>query len=313
MLVRVGVLYGGQSEEHAISVSSYKSFSQEMAASSHEIKPVYISKSGEWQVGGDSFEISEVIKHLQDLDVVFSLLHGANGEDGTMQGFLKTLGVPFVGFGVSGSVISMDKHLSKLIAQEAGINVVPYTVLFPHSEADEDALVKRHGLPMFVKPSASGSSCGISKVACREGIREAIEKARNYSEKVLIETYIDGREIECSVVGGKELFVSVPGEVEIHREFYCYNTKYHDEGGSTLKVCANLSPHTTNGIQNAAKEIFLRIDGGGYARVDFFLKGEILYFNEINSIPGFTNISLFPAMCVSRNLSYVGLIERIIR
>lgn len=310
--MKLAVLYGGASEEHEVSVSSYQTFQSEMSKSEHEIIDFKIEKNGAWLCLGQEIPISKVIEELQSVDIVFSLLHGTYGEDGTMQGFLETIGVPFVGCGVGSSVIAMDKHLAKMVAQEAGIKVAPYSVVFPHSVVDESVLSETHGLPLFVKPATSGSACGVTKVREVQKIKKAIEAARIYSDKVLVETAIKAREIECSVIGGEEVYVSSLGEVQVHRDFYSYDAKYRDELGATLIVPASLPTSISQTIQLSAKEIFLRISSSGYARVDFFYDGRDVYFNEINTIPGFTDISLFPQMCLHDGLSYTDMIDTLL-
>lgn len=257
-------------------------------------------------VGGD--------QTIGPIDVVFPVLHGPFGEDGTVQGLLKLANVPFVGAGVLGSAVGMDKDVMKRLLREAGIAIADF-VVFNRSRADEidfEIVKGRLGLPFFVKPANLGSSVGISKVESESQFHEAVSLAFEYDNKILVEEYIAGREIECSVLGNKNPIASVPGEVIPQREFYSYEAKYIDENGAVLEIPAKLDDKTTKKVQDCAIKTFKALCCEGMARVDLFVKDDDVIVNEINTIPGFTNISMYPKLWAESGISYSELIDKLI-
>jgi len=253
------------------------------------------------------------------LDVVFPVLHGPYGEDGTVQGLLELTGIPYVGAGVLSSAVSMDKAVMKLLFQQRGLPVGDFLFFrWFQWAADKYALVerieKKLGYPCFVKPANLGSSVGINKATCRGLLMDSIEEALRYDQKVVVEAFIPGREIECSVLGDDEPAASVPGEIIPGGEFYDYRAKYLDDT-SQLLIPAPLKPEVGEKIQAYAKEAFLAVECSGLGRVDFFYQEEDdkIFVNEINTIPGFTSISMYPKLWEASGLSFSELIDRLIR
>jgi D-alanine-D-alanine ligase len=255
---------------------------------------------------------------MDRVDVVFPVLHGTNGEDGTVQGMLKLAGIPFVGPGVLGSAACMDKDAAKRLLRDAGIPVAPWLTLrspppgraleIPVREIGRDL-----GYPCFVKPANCGSSVGVSKVHSEEELGSAIEEAFRFDRKVLVEKGIRGRELECSVLGNREPLASLPGEVIPRDDFYSYQAKYVDENGAALEIPAKLEKSDIARVQDMAVRAFLALECEGMARVDFFLAdtGELLV-NELNTIPGFTSISMYPKLWEASGIGYAELIDRLI-
>jgi len=250
------------------------------------------------------------------VDVVFPVLHGPFGEDGTVQGLLKMANVPFVGASILGSAIGMDKDVMKRLLRDAGIPVAKFLV-FNRGWANKIVFprVKRIlGLPLFVKPANLGSSVGISKVTRAAQFRPAIKEAFRYDDKILVEECIRGREIECSVLGNENPIASLPGEIVTRHDFYSYDAKYVDENGAQLIIPAKLSSRLTRKVRAMAIKSFQILCCEGMARVDFFLRdGRQLFVNEINTIPGFTKISMYPKLWEASGISYASLIDRLIQ
>ena len=250
------------------------------------------------------------------LDVIFPVLHGPFGEDGTIQGLLKLLDVPFVGADVLGSAVGMDKDVAKRLLRDAGLPIAPF-LAFDRSTRSRmrfDEIVEKLGLPFFVKPANLGSSVGINKVKTKADFEPLINEAFNYDNKILIEKYIKGREIECSVLGNYDPIASLPGEVIPRHEFYSYEAKYIDENGAILKIPASLPQHIVTEVQNLAISAFKTLCCWGMARVDFFLtENEEVIINEINTIPGFTKISMYPKLWEVSGIPYPELIDRLIQ
>jgi len=253
---------------------------------------------------------------LGSVDVVFPVLHGPFGEDGTVQGLLKLAQVPFVGAGVLGSAIGMDKDVMKRLLRDAKIPVAKFLVFDRASayEIDFSRIKRVLGLPLFVKPANLGSSVGISKVSNRKQFARAVKEAFRYDNKILLEEFIRGREIECSVLGNEHPLASLPGEIITRHDFYSYDAKYIDEKGAQLMIPAKLPPRVVKKIQKMAIASFKVLCCEGMARVDFFLSpaGKIIV-NEINTIPGFTKISMYPKLWEASGVSYRNLIDRLIR
>jgi len=301
---RVGVICGGQSTEHEVSLRSAENVIAALDKEKYEIVRILINKKGGWEWGSE-----------EQIEVAFPVLHGPLGEDGTVQGFLKLMGIPFVGPSVLGSAIGMDKDVQKRLLRDAGIPVAKFVVV---RIQDRDTISfaeakKKLGLPMFVKPANAGSSVGVHKVKNEKDFAGAIEDAFKYDRKILIEEGIVGQEIECAVLGNEEPEASVPGEVKSNHEFYSYEAKYLDENGALLEIPAKLSPQLTKEVQETALATFKVLECEGMSRVDCFVTpdGRVLV-NEINTIPGFTKISMYPKLWAASGVSYPALLDRLI-
>jgi len=345
--IRVGILFGGKSAEHEVSLQSAKNIIEALNRDKYEPVLIGIDKKGRWHLSDASQfllnvddprliklkktendvalipgdEEKELIslsgnKSAGPVDVVFPILHGPFGEDGTVQGLLKLAGVPFVGADVLGSAIGMDKGVMKRLLRDSGVPVARFLIYRRHlsEEINFDQVKKELGLPFFVKPANMGSSVGISKVNNKEQLEAAVQDAFRYDNKILIEEYIEGREIECSVLGNDDPVASVPGEIIPTREFYSYEAKYIDEDGATLEIPAKLPDHIIKEVQGLAIRTFRLLCCEGMARVDFFLRGdEEVVVNEINTIPGFTKISMYPKLWEASGIPCPELIDRLIQ
>jgi D-alanine-D-alanine ligase len=305
MKTNVAVIYGGRTGEHEISHRSAKSIIEAMDTEKYKVLHYVISKEGKWsprpiqpEPGGNP-----------GIDVVFPALHGTFGEDGTVQGLLELADLPYVGAGVLASSISMDKEMMKRVARERGLPVVEYRVV----SGSGDAACGELGYPVFVKPANLGSSVGISKARNCEELKAALELARAYDRKVIVERGITGRELECAVLGNENPVASAPCEILPSREFYDYDDKYLLDQAQTV-IPADLSPEQTAEIQRLAVECYRAVECEGMARVDFLLESATgrLYINEINTIPGFTSISMYPKMWEYSGLAMPKLIDRLI-
>ena len=343
--IRVGILFGGKSAEHEISLLSAKNVIEALDKNKYEPVLIGIDKSGRWLMNEPSRFLlnstdpklialnkanSESVAlapqsegrltslnngHLdQSVDVVFPILHGPFGEDGTIQGLLKLANVPFVGAGVLGSAVGMDKDVMKRLLREAGIPIPKFLVFRRGEHITFEPVTRAFGLPVFVKPANLGSSVGISKAKDRAGFDKAVADAFRYDGKILVEEAIQGREIECAVLGNDEPIASVPGEIIPTHEFYDYEAKYIDEHGAKLEAPAKLDADTTKRVQELAVRAFKTLNCEGMGRVDFFLKPDgTLLVNEINTIPGFTKISMYPRLWGLSGISYTELIDRLIQ
>lgn len=344
--IRVGILFGGRSGEHDVSLISAAAVMKALDPAKYEIVPIGITREGHWRVGSGAVQLlpqvlesgepvtpsvdpagpkllplasSTPAKNSRpEVDVVFPALHGTFGEDGTVQGLLELADVPYVGAGVLASAAGMDKDVMKRLFRDAGLPVIPWElVLRPDWENNPAAVRKRIGkklrYPLFVKPANLGSSVGISKVHNQRELSAAMNLAAQYDRKILVEKAIDAREIECSVLGNDAPQASVPGEVVPINEFYDYEAKYIKEG-SQLIIPAPLTPRQTKCVQEVATRAFQAIDGAGMGRVDFLLdrKTGKVYVNEINTIPGFTSISMYPKLWEASGVSYSELLDRLI-
>ncbi|MCL6471186.1 MAG: D-alanine--D-alanine ligase [Firmicutes bacterium] len=316
---RVGILFGGKSAEHEVSLQSAKSIIEAIDKEKYEVALIGIDKQGRWySPGKDLNQPSRFLSYgsLEAIDVVFPVLHGPFGEDGTVQGLLKLADIPFVGAGVLGSAVGMDKDVMKRLLRDAGLPTAKFLV-FNRSLKNKinfDKVVKELGLPLFVKPANLGSSVGINKVKSKDDFDYSVADAFKYDNKILIEEFIKAREIECSVLGNEDPIASLPGEIIPQHEFYAYETKYIDDEGAILKIPAELPDDTVKNIQELAIKTFKTLCCEGMGRVDFFLadSGEILV-NEINTIPGFTKISMYPKLWEASGISYKELIDRLIQ
>ena len=342
--LRVALLFGGKSAEHEISLVSARNIFQAMDRNKYDVIAIAIDKQGRWHLDQDArllrgdapaavdFKGAKYLAAVQPggatapivrggtsrmdaIDVAFPVLHGPLGEDGTVQGLLKLAGVPFVGAGVLGSAVGMDKDVMKRLLRDAHMPIANFMVFH---RAIQDTIrfgkVKAMlGLPLFVKPANLGSSVGISKVARKSEFAAAVRKAFRYDNKIIIEEGIAGREIECSVLGNEMPIASLPGEIVVQHDFYSYDAKYLDDTGARLEIPAKLPANMVKQIQRLAVETYRTLCCEGMARVDFFLRpnGQVLV-NEINTIPGFTTISMYPKMWQASGLSYSRLIDRLI-
>jgi D-alanine-D-alanine ligase len=342
--LRVAILFGGKSAEHEISVISARNIVAAMDKRKYQIVSIGIDKQGHWffdegarllrngkqtqvefqarrdftavRPGTAPTPMLTLRRTLGDVDVVFPVLHGPFGEDGTVQGLLKLANVPFVGAGVLGSAVGMDKDVMKRLLRDAKIPIARFLV-FERSVASkiDFAKVKRAlGLPFFVKPANLGSSVGISKVSVKQQFGRALSDAFRYDNKILIEESIHGREIECSVLGNDNPIASLPGEIVTRHDFYSYDAKYLDEKGAQLIVPAALSKNIVRQVQSLALRTFKTLVCEGMARVDFFLRNNReIFVNEINTIPGFTKISMYPKLWEASGIPYTRLIDRLIQ
>jgi D-alanine-D-alanine ligase len=342
--IRVGILFGGKSAEHEVSLQSAKNIVSAIDRKKYEVVLIGIDKTGRWllpQNSGSLFESDDprsiklggigdepvtlipesggAITNLSNhavrakIDVVFPILHGPFGEDGTVQGLLKLAGLPFVGASVLGSAIGMDKDVTKRLLRDAGIPVTPFLALRRNDAIDVARIMRELGLPLFVKPANLGSSVGVSKALNAAGLKTAIEEAFRYDNKVLVEAFADGREIECAVLGNQNPAASVAGEIIPRHEFYSYSAKYLDDQGAALVVPADIDAEISARVQALSIRTFKVLSCEGLARVDFFLKKDgTLLVNEINTIPGFTQISMFPRLWQASGISYSDLISRLI-
>lgn len=350
MKTRVAVIFGGRSGEHEVSLASATSIMENLDRSKYEVIPVGITKQGRWLLDGEPMQALKAGytqtgqepalvsitpstdqalapmngKHARGeatlvADVVFPVLHGPYGEDGTVQGLLELAGVPYVGAGVLASAAGMDKGIMKALFQQRGLPVVRHLAFLRREwEADPEGIMDRIetalGYPCFCKPANLGSSVGISKASDRPSLAHALSVAARYDRKLIVEEGVDCREIECSVLGNDDPMASVPGEIIPCNEFYDYRAKYVDEG-SRLLIPAPLPPETAQEVRRIAVEAFKAVDCAGMARVDLFLERgtEKVYLNEINTIPGFTKISMYPKLWEASGLSYPDLIDRLLQ
>ena len=327
-MIKLGIIYGGVSTEHDISVMSAKSVIENLDKEKYEIHEIYINKYGKWyDVRDDEIEeIYNLIWTLKKLDVVFPVLHGLGGEDGTIQGMLEMLQVPYVGCKVLASSVGMDKVYTKIIFEKAGIPEAPYVYIkkkengyiivnenFEEEEFKVESITKKLNYPMFVKPSNSGSSVGVKKATNNEELKMAIENAGQYDNKILIEQGINAREVECAILDGTEVKASTVGEIMSAEEFYSFDAKYNIPESKTI-IPADISKEQIEQIQKLAIRAFKAIDGRGLARVDFFIEKDTnkIYINEINTMPGFTKISMYPKLFEAVGIKYSELLDKLI-
>ncbi|MCB1109608.1 MAG: D-alanine--D-alanine ligase [Chlamydiia bacterium] len=307
MKKRVGVLFGGQSEEHEVSIRSAESVIKYLDPKKYEVIPIKIEKDGTW---GWESSLS-LLK--ESFDVIFPVLHGPYGEDGTVQGLLELAHLPYVGADPLSSAMCMDKGVMKDRLRGAGLPVPDYLLLSIVDSIQEEDIFKRFSFPFFVKPARLGSSVGISKVHCREELFPALEESFKHDERIVIEEGIVGQELEISVLGNLAPEASLPGEIIPTHEFYSYEAKYLDENGAHFVLPAKLPSKRIQEIQELGVEAFKVMRCEGMARVDFFLSSEgTLYINELNTIPGFTSISLYPKLWEVSGLPYSALLDRLI-
>ncbi len=362
--IRIGVIYGGRSGEHEVSLASAAAVFKNLDPSRYDAIPILVTKDGRWSLpanppaleaaadaiaasrtqgdaevqreahlvahpGGDTLltiergaagsALSNAAVSGLALDVVFPVLHGPYGEDGTVQGLLELANVPYVGGGVLASAVGMDKAVMKLLFAAKGLPICDYEVILEREWRRDDRAIlarvtSRLGFPLFVKPANLGSSVGISKAKHAVELRAAIDLAAQFDRKIVIEAAVPGaREIECAVLGNDEPEASVPGEIIPSREFYDYQAKYLDEGSRSV-IPADLSAAQVDEVRRLSIAAFKAIDCAGMARVDFLLAGDsgVLYLNEVNTIPGFTTISMYGKLWEATGLSYPQLLDRLI-
>ena len=327
-MIKLGIVYGGVSTEHDISVMSAKSVIENLDKEKYEIHEIYINKYGKWYevIDDEKEEIYNLIWTLKKLDVVFPVLHGLGGEDGTIQGMLEMLKVPYVGCKVLASSVGMDKVYTKIIFEKAGIPEAPYVYIKKKEngyikekkkkKAEEfkvERITKKMNYLMFVKPSNSGSSVGVKKATNNEELKMAIENAGQYDNKILIEQGINAREVECAILDGTEVRASTVGEIMSAEEFYSFDAKYNIPESKTI-IPADISKEQIEQIQKLAIRAFKAIDGSGLARVDFFIEKDTnkIYINEINTMPGFTKISMYPKLFEAVGIKYSELLDKLI-
>lgn len=343
--IRVALVFGGRSAEHEVSLCSARNIAIALSQCQFELLLVGISRSGHWYLSQQQEKltqskdvralrveelgskvhlvlrdkqgefISEDGKHSWGVDVVFPIVHGTFGEDGTLQGFLKFMNLPFVGASVLGSALAMDKDVMKRLFREAGLPIADFMVVHRHDPLPRYAAIVNHlGSPFFVKPANMGSSIGVRKVSSESQFQQYVEEAFRFDTKIIFERYIAGRELECSVMGNEDLSVSLPGELRPQHDFYSYEAKYLDENGALFDIPAKIAPATVLEVQELAGQAYKVLCLAGMARVDFFLENgtEKVYLNEANTLPGFTEISMYPKMWEQSGVSNKALVEKLI-
>jgi D-alanine-D-alanine ligase len=313
--VRVAVLSGGRSSEHEVSLASAESVSAGVAAAGHEVVPVLIERSGAWTHDGGPLGLRPG-EGLLGVEAVFPVLHGPFGEDGTVQGALELLDVPYVGAGVLASSLCMDKVVFKEVMHAAGVPQVRSVGVREARWRADPAAVRTQvvplGTPVFVKPARLGSSVGIAKVSAEAEIDAALEGAFAHDSLVIVEAFSDGLEVECSVIGLDDPEVSLPGEIVLAAaEWYDYEAKY-SEGGMELRVPARIPDAVAEEVRRLAREAFLRVGCAGLARVDFFVEDDRVLVNELNTMPGFTATSVFPKLWEAGGLAFADLCDRLL-
>ena len=327
---KVGIIYGGASTEHEVSKMSAASVIENLNKEKYEVIQIYIDENSKWYKVEDTQneEIRNLRQELRNLDVVFPVLHGKYGEDGTIQGMLEMLKVPYVGCKVLASSLGMDKVYTKIIFEKAGIPQAPYMYIkkkksefkiisedFEEEEFNIDKVISKLKFPMFVKPSNSGSSVGVKKADNIEELQKAIEYASIYDTKILVEQGIDGKEVECAIleIKNNDILASTVGEIVSAEEFYSFDAKYNIPESKTI-IPAMIEDAQIECIRQLAVKAFKAIDGNGLSRVDFFIekKTNKIYINEINTMPGFTKISMYPKLFESVGIKYSELLDKII-
>lgn len=340
---RLGVIFGGTSTEHEVSIVSGTSVIKNLNKEKYEIYPIYIDKAGEWyefeldnktyKVGDEivgTKKIENIWNYLKTMDILFPVLHGLQGEDGTIQGMFELLKIPYVGTRVLGSSVCMDKVYSKIIFEKAKLNQAKYVYIrkfedqyiYINEDFSEEVLdiqetvnkiMEKIDFPMFVKPSNSGSSVGISKAKNKDELINSIIEASKFDKKILIEENINGREIECAVLGNEEVKASVLGEILPAEAFYSFSAKYQNSDSKTVEA-PDLPEELTKKVRELAVKAYKAADCQGLSRVDFFVndKENKIYINEINTLPGFTEISMYPKLWEKSGLTYTELLDKLI-
>ncbi|GAB2489351.1 D-alanine--D-alanine ligase [Alkalibacterium psychrotolerans] len=333
--MKLYLIYGGKSAEHEVSIKSAHSILNIIYYEHYTVIPVYITREGKWFRGEDINQLDEVvsfdemndvkaktpfnfIEMMEGESVAFPVLHGPNGEDGTVQGLFEVFDIPYVGAGVLASAVGMDKIISKSVFKEAGLPILPYKeVRLTDWRVDAakvvDELAAEFDYPMYVKPANLGSSVGITRVLDKDKLKEAVDLAFEYDHRVVVEKSVKAREIEVAVLGNEDIHTSVPGELVKNKPFYAYEDKYLNEE-VFRQVPSDISPELTKRLRELAAQAFHAIDGSGVSRADFFLTEEgDVYLNEVNTFPGFTKTSMYPRVWAKTGLPYQDLIEEVIQ
>lgn len=346
--IRIGVVFGGRSSEHEVSLASAANVMDALAKAGYQVSPIGIAPSGRWLIGGDPMKLlsdnasgatpierleteqasenwallpnTKHASQLATIDVIFPVLHGPHGEDGTIQGLLEMANLPYVGCGVASSAVAMDKAITRQLFANAGLKQVNYRVILRNAyKANPEAicaeLENALHYPLFVKPANLGSSVGVTKARTRQELQTAIDIAAQFDRKVLVEEAVPNcREIEVSILGNDEPIASIPGEIIPGHEFYDYAAKYLDDS-SQLLIPAELSAEQVKQVQAMAVSAFQAIDGSGLARVDFLMDNEsgTFFLNEINTMPGFTRISMYPKLWEASGIPYPELVDRLVQ
>ncbi|MGG0939651.1 D-alanine--D-alanine ligase [Brevibacillus centrosporus] len=351
--IRLGIIYGGKSSEHEVSLRTAMSIMQAVDANKYEVTPIYVQLDGSWvkgeviagqlpegidalrltpgrpdeinnqEISGQQLVPSSKPASLfsigQQIDVIFPVVHGPNGEDGTMQGMLELANLPYVGAGVMASAVGMDKWMMKTVFGQVGLPQVKYIGLLrsqweKDQEAAMDRIEEELGFPCFVKPANMGSSVGVNKAKNRDELAAALDVAAKFDRRLIVEEFVNARELEIGVLGNEELITSVVGEIIAAKEFYDYEAKYKG-AGTELSIPANVPEHVSEQIAEIAKKAFHALDGSGLSRVDFFWdeKNDKLYINEVNTMPGFTPFSMYPMLFQAAGISYSELIDRLVQ
>lgn len=346
--LKVGVIFGGKSSEHDVSKVSGTSVISNLNKNKYEVLPIYIDKNGNWYIYEKNINeikileiysdiskeikpITNIEKTLKELDVIFPVLHGLGGEDGSIQGMFELFNIPYVGCGILASSVGMDKVYTKIIFEKAGIKQAKYDYIrkfndkyiyvdknFNEELLNIDEVVKKIDTnlkyPMFIKPSNSGSSVGINKAHNKDELKKSIEYASRFDKKILIEEGLVGKEIECAVLGNEEVIASCVGEIKPAEDFYTFDAKYKNQESKVL-IPAKISEEMSEIIKKQAIKAFRAIDGKGLSRVDFFANEETneIYINEINTLPGFTTISMYPKLFEQVGIEYSELLDRLIK
>lgn len=346
--LKVGVVFGGKSSEHDVSIVSGTSVISNLNKDKYEVLPIYIDKNGNWytyeknvneikileiysDISKEIKPITNIEKTLKELDVIFPVLHGLGGEDGSIQGLFELFNIPYVGCGILASSVGMDKVYTKIIFEKAGIKQAKYDYIrkfndnyiyvdknFNEEILNIDEVVKKIDTnlkyPMFIKPSNSGSSVGINKAHNKYEFKKSIEYASRFDKKILIEEGLVGKEVECAVLGNEEVISSCVGEIKPAEDFYTFDAKYKNQESKVL-IPAKISEEMSEIIKKQAIKAFKAIDGKGLSRVDFFANEETneIYINEINTLPGFTTISMYPKLFEQVGIEYSELLDRLIK
>ena len=340
--LRVAVLFGGRSAEHDVSIMSATNAVRALDPEKYDVLPVFVTRDGVWLLsrfeGGELARPEDGVRlsllpggrgrivaldeaggarELPAIDILFPVLHGPHGEDGSVQGLAEVAGVALAGCGILGSATAIDKDIAKRLLNEAGLPTAPAVVIHPNEIPAFADLERQLGLPVFLKPARQGSSVGVSKVATEAEFKAALEEGFRHDRKLLAETFVAGREVECSVLEGPggELFVSRTGEIApaASHGFYSYDAKYVDAEGAVIKVPADLPKNVEDAIRETATRAFRALGCDAMARVDFFLKPDMSFLvNELNTIPGFTDISMYAKAMAASGVSYAEVIDRLI-
>ncbi len=322
---KILIIFGGNSTEHYISCKSAKSILENIDKKLFDVTSVGINLDNDWYIYNDDIEylelgdwidkkvtkINNVIEFLKEFDVVFPIIHGTNGEDGRLQGMLDLFNIKYVGCKTASSAIGMDKGFSKYVFEKLNIPQVKYLIL--DNDIKIKNIIKTLNFPMIVKPANGGSSIGISKVNNKKELNKAIEEAKKYDSKIIIEEFIKARELEIAILQDKNLIISEPGEILPGNEWYDYDAKYYNDNSKTI-IPNDIPNKIVNLIKEYAKKAFIGLDAKGLARIDFFYKQETneIFINEINTLPGFTTISMFPKLIENEKVSYQKLITKLI-